>query len=360
MATRQLRLQLCRGLSYKNGDLEFRRGTPLPIPNEGRYNELVRTGYVADPDQRFQYIHPSAIAKAEDGTDILVIRDMGLGDVLMVTLALRALAEQYPRLNFRYATSSIYVPLLRDCQFLAGIQSIVDTLGELRWVIDLRGYSERAEDRYVRNRIDLFADHLGVTIRDYDYPFRVRDSEKAKAQDILRDTPRPRVGVAVRGSTAVRSWPFDHVTEFCNLAAAAGWGPVLLDHKRFGHDNPEVTNLTARLSLLDLAAVVSECDLVVSPDTGTAHLAEAVGTKTLAIYSTIDPAMRVSHYKHTEVIWLGNEGLNCAPCWDRGCPELHCLRGVKPERVMMKAEEMLAPEPTLKPIGAQGQWQAVY
>jgi len=66
------------------------------------------------------------------------------------------------------------------------------------------------------------------------------------------------------------------------------------------------------------------------------RLAEAVGTKCLAIYSTTPPALRIGHYRHVKALW--RESLPCVPCFDRGCPAAPCMQ-VSPERVMRSIED---------------------
>lgn len=355
MEKRQFRLQLSRGISYRHGHLTFRRGHAVPIvdalgnPDEGLYNDLLRSGYLSDPDQIFAYQNPRVLQRLNPGTEVVVIRDVGMGDVLMVSLSLRKLAQVYPRLKFTYATSTVYVPMFRDCDFLHRVVPIVGLIGRHDWVLDLRGYSERTENRFKRGRIDLFADHLGVVIDDYRFPYRVHPDEARYAKGLLwsAQLKRPIIGLTIRGSTAVRTWPFGHVRKFAQLALAQGWSVVTLDHTPHDIDVPGVLNLTQKLSIRELAAVLDACDLVIAPDTGTVHLAEAVGTPCLALYSTIDPMLRLSHYSHVRAIWKGGPSgtVPCAPCHDQGCSHLSCLTQITPEEVMDASEETLSVSP---------------
>jgi ADP-heptose:LPS heptosyltransferase len=53
---------------------------------------------------------------------------------------------------------------------------------------------------------------------------------------------------------------------------------------------PDVTNLTGLLSLVDLAALLQRCALLISNDSGPVHVAAAVGTPTVVLFGTTDPA----------------------------------------------------------------------
>jgi ADP-heptose:LPS heptosyltransferase len=321
---------------------------PVTISDEPTYYHLLRSGYVIDPDQLLRYINPRMMRRVPDGSEVLVMRDIGLGDVLMVSVAARALAEQWPKLKISLATDSRYLELFRHAAFLHRVVAIASIEGRQEYVLDLRGWSERAPQRHVRDRIEIFGVALGVEVRDFTIPYRVTPQEQEVALTTLGDAPQPTVALAIRGSTRVRTWPMRHVQAFAAMAVERGWGVVLIDNSEHEFPVGGIKNLAGKLGMRGLAAVLAECDLVVAPDTGIVHLGEAVGTPTLAIYSTIDPAVRLSHYQNVQVLWRGHDRnaagqkeLTCCPCWDRGCHDLPCLEGMTPERVMVKACEML-------------------
>jgi ADP-heptose:LPS heptosyltransferase len=345
---RTLRLQLKRGLTYRDGTLVFRRGTPIDIPDEQTYHRLLRTGYLTDPEQQFNYINHNTLKKARPGQEVVIIRDMGMGDVLMVSLAIQAVAKKWPHLRFVYAVDGRYVPLFQHCDFLHAVIPITDLTGRHDFVIDLRGLSEMSAERHVRDRIEIFGMALGVNVEDFTYPYYVTPEEKRFASQKLSGQGIPIVGVVVRGSTGLRSWPFVHVMDFCRRAVSRGWGAVLLDQELIPLGIDGVLNLTGTLGIRELAAVISQCDVLVAPDTGPMHLAEAVRTPCVAIFSTIDPAVRVTHYENVFPMWRGHERnangskvLSCCPCWERGCADLPCLNGITPDAVIEKARNIV-------------------
>lgn len=345
---RTLQLQLKRGITYRHGNITFRRGTPVTIPDEITYHSLLRTGYLIDPEQNFNYIHPNILKKAKPGQDIIVIRDMGMGDVLMVSVALRALVARWPQFKFTYAVDRRYLPLFDHCDFLKETIAITELTGRQDFVLDLRGYSERAADRNVKDRIEIFGEALGVKVEDFSFPYEVTLGEEGTAKERLKGLGVPLIGVVVRSASHLRTWPFHHVVEFCKQAVDRGWGVVLLDHESIQINAPGVYNPTGTLGLRELAAVINECDLIVSPDTGAMHLAEAVRTPCVAIFAAIDPAVRITHYQYVTAMWRGwerdsqgNKALTCCPCWERGCPDTPCLTGITPEMVIEKARGII-------------------
>jgi heptosyltransferase-2 len=90
-------------------------------------------------------------------------------------------------------------------------------------------------------------------------------------------------------------------------------------------------NLSGRTSLLELAVLLRRCRLLVTNDTGTMHIAAAVGTRVVAIFGPTDPLTTSPLGEGHTII---REELPCAPCLKRVCPEDHrCMDLVEVEQV---------------------------
>jgi lipopolysaccharide heptosyltransferase II len=98
-------------------------------------------------------------------------------------------------------------------------------------------------------------------------------------------------------------------------------------------------SLAGRLSLGELAALIDRAPVLISNNTGPAHIAAAMGTPVVDLYALTNP-------QHTP--WLVesrvlNREVPCAPCYQSVCRErLHpCLRGVPPSEVVEATLELL-------------------
>jgi ADP-heptose:LPS heptosyltransferase len=104
-----------------------------------------------------------------------------------------------------------------------------------------------------------------------------------------------------------------------------------------------VVDLTGRLTLGTLAALVDHAALVVCNDTGMSHVAAAVRTPSVVIASGSDvarwaPGDPVRH----RVLWHDRP---CRPCSHEVCPTLHeCATGVSVAHVVATAEQLLHAE----------------
>ena len=97
------------------------------------------------------------------------------------------------------------------------------------------------------------------------------------------------------------------------------------------------TILTGKTSLAEAAAILSEIDLLVSNDMGLAHVASAVGTKTLVIFGPTNPA--TTRPWNAEIIY---KAVECAPCMLRDCPIDHrCMTRISADEVFERVKEKL-------------------
>jgi heptosyltransferase II len=95
--------------------------------------------------------------------------------------------------------------------------------------------------------------------------------------------------------------------------------------------------LTGKTNLSEAVAVLSEIDLLVSNDMGLAHVAPAVGTKTLVIFGPTNE--KTTRPIGSEVI---RKNVECAPCMLRVCPIDHrCMTRISPEEVFEKILDLL-------------------
>lgn len=97
--------------------------------------------------------------------------------------------------------------------------------------------------------------------------------------------------------------------------------------------------LTGETTLAETIAVLSLASLVISNDTGPAHIAGALRRPTLVIFGPTNSVTTSPFSPTAEVI---REQPLCAPCMLRDCPIDHrCMTRITPERVFDHAHDML-------------------
>jgi heptosyltransferase II len=98
-------------------------------------------------------------------------------------------------------------------------------------------------------------------------------------------------------------------------------------------------NLAGRADMLTSMAVMNLSEMVISNDTGSAHLAVAASARVLTIFGPTSAGATAPYGPDAHVI----QGIaECAPCRHFRCPhDRHpCMRSVTPQAVMERVEEL--------------------
>jgi heptosyltransferase-2 len=101
----------------------------------------------------------------------------------------------------------------------------------------------------------------------------------------------------------------------------------------------EATNCIGKLSLREMMAVISLCDLCITNDSGPLHIASALGIPQVAIYGPRPPELS---FPGGPLDSMAYHPVNCSPCDFRVCPvNHHCMTGVTVEEVLSLANEVI-------------------
>lgn len=102
------------------------------------------------------------------------------------------------------------------------------------------------------------------------------------------------------------------------------------------------------VSLKTTAALIGECRIIITNDSGLMHVAVAMGIPCVAIFGPTDPGRTAPYGLRHRVVQLG---LHCSPCWSIRnvgvgqikCiyPTNRCLKELSVERVYKVVEEMM-------------------
>ena len=98
-----------------------------------------------------------------------------------------------------------------------------------------------------------------------------------------------------------------------------------------------ISNLTGKTSLSELAEVLQKCEYLVTNDTGTMHLAAALGTKILGLFFAHAHPYETAPFSPGHLIFQA--GISCAPCsYGVHCNNIVCVDKVHPEHLFSAIE----------------------
>jgi heptosyltransferase-2 len=182
----------------------------------------------------------------------------------------------------------------------------------------------------------------------------VSERRRELARGLLReygaDFERPLVALCP-GSTNSRAkrWPAERYAALADLLAERAGADILLvgasaelevseEVARLMRRRPFV--LTGKTELAQTAALLAVADLLVTNDTGPAHVAAAVGTPVVVIFGPTNPVTTRPFSTHAVVM---RRPPDCAPCMLRDCPIDHrCMTAITAEEVFASAAAALA------------------
>jgi len=170
---------------------------------------------------------------------------------------------------------------------------------------DLHGLfiNERIPDRpgiHVLDAIGSFCEPLGLkqTTVSWDLATPAEAHDWARAQ--WDDDGRPVLMISPCSSHARRNWHADRYAAVADHAAARDWRVVLCggrsELERHTADailaamRAPALDLVGRDTLKQLPALLARANLLMTPDSGPMHIANAVGTKVLGLHAASNPA----------------------------------------------------------------------
>lgn len=211
----------------------------------------------------------------------------------------------------------------------------------------------------VQRQLDLVA-AIGARTADERLSFRIPPAADAFAAALLHargiDPAQPWIALHPGASAPSRRYPPQHWAAAARMLAQRLQCPLvftgsaeeapLVEQIRRGL--PGTHSLAGELDLAQLGALIARAPLLVSNNTGPAHIAAAVGTPVVDLYALTNP-QHTPWQVHSRVLF---HDVPCRNCYKSVCPQGHhdCLARVPPERVVAAAVELLRDTDRLPPL----------
>jgi ADP-heptose:LPS heptosyltransferase len=148
-------------------------------------------------------------------------------------------------------------------------------------------------------------------------------------------------------SAATRQWPTERYAAVGDALAADGWDVVLtgvpgerdISATVQARMRAQAIDLTGATSLGGLAALLADSAVLIGNDTGSAHLAVAVGAPSVTVFLPGDP-VRWAHSGPRQRAVVAD--VPCSPCPHLVCPiDFRCAASVRVAAVVAAARELV-------------------
>jgi len=99
-------------------------------------------------------------------------------------------------------------------------------------------------------------------------------------------------------------------------------------------------NLAGRTDLSEAMAVIRECALFITNDSGLMHVASALGVPVIALFGSTDPEVTGPRDFRGAIL---RSRMACSPCLEPECPlgHLRCMAEITTDGVFQAAEALL-------------------
>jgi lipopolysaccharide heptosyltransferase II len=317
-------------------------------------------------------------------TNILIIKPGAIGDLLQMTPVIRALKEKY-----RSAAVSLLVGSSQTAELFKHHADVHETIvydkkGEQRSIPALMNLWKRLR----QNKYDLVLNFQRSNVKTWilasaAFPCQVLVYHKAKNRNIhavvnylgtlaplgihaadphLELTPgaedrafalqllssqksgaKPLIALNPGASHEVNRWGTEHFAALADMLVqkldarviiVGGPGDVKLAEEIAAKAGSKPLLLAGKAGLLQLGALLEQCDVLVSGDTGPLHLATAVGIPVVALFGAADP-VRTGPVGKGHIV-VRAEKVPCVPCRSRTCSNpryLECMEKISAESV---------------------------
>lgn len=202
----------------------------------------------------------------------------------------------------------------------------------------------------VQRQLDLVAT-VGAHTGDERLSLRVPSAETARMTDRLRsmgiDCAKPWIELHPGATAVSRRYPPQHWAQVARMLRASLHCPLvftgsadeapLIEEIRQGM--PGTHSLAGQLTLGQLAALIALAPVLLTNNTGPAHIAAAAGTPVVDLYALTNP--QHTPWKVPSRVLFHD--VPCRYCYKSVCPQGHnlCLAGVTPSQTVQAAIDLL-------------------
>ncbi len=335
---------------------------------------------------------------------ILVIRFSSLGDIALMLPMLRELRRGYPGGEIHLATKSQYSGLFEgnlDIDFMHSLPDntlasslklfrdlvkidfdmVIDAHGVLRSVLISTFLSAGKKVRIdkeqlkktllIKGSVNYYKDIHTQAERYLD--LAARSGVALSGERRLIDIPRaadiragallaeagiediPLVAFAPGARWPAKQWPGEYFSDLVSALAARGFGCVMTGSagekdlcETIKGRSARTLNAAGMLSVMESAALLGKCRLLVTNDSAPLHLAESAGTPVVAFFG---PTVReFGFFPGLPESRVLERDLACRPCSRNGSKECRfgtreCLVSITPETALEAVLEILGREP---------------
>lgn len=212
-------------------------------------------------------------------------------------------------------------------------------------------------DYHIVERNFDFARHLGLEPKSIDFLMpEISTNAKSKVDELLKNIDKSKPIVVISPATtwankhwAEKNWSevIDAIHSKCNLVFTGTSADVPLIERILKNVKTDINylNLVGKTNIDELRELFSRSKIVLSPDSGSAHLAWTSKNPAVIAIFTCTPSKRFGPYGDSKKYFSISPTLPCQPCFKKKCKlkqdKNKCINYPKSQEIMNIVNDLL-------------------
>ncbi|OCH28697.1 lipopolysaccharide heptosyltransferase family protein [Aliivibrio fischeri] len=205
---------------------------------------------------------------------------------------------------------------------------------------------------HVLDGLIAFVKELGVNTTNPTWDIPTSSEDNAWASSQLSDVNNKNLVIVPAASKAYKNWNAQGYADVIHHAQSQGWtitlagSPAQVEIDLAANIesllNAPVKNLVGKSSLKEMLALLKQANLVIAPDTGPAHMANAVNTPIIGLYAHHNPDRTCPYQYRDYVVTVYDEAIKAETGKDKS--ELSWRTRVQDKQAMnrIRSEQVIA------------------
>lgn len=197
------------------------------------------------------------------------------------------------------------------------------------------------------NLVEIFTRSADVDLEDQRIRINVPgETQTSIAEQVARENigeDELLIGIQAGSSLENRRWPARYFAELADLLSehlnarivlfgVAGEAPLAKEIRNLATRKEQIIDLTGKTDITQLIGWVSQCAYLVTNDTGTMHIAAALGTRIVGLFFAHAHPYETGPYSPGHVLFQAR--ISCAPCsYGVQCNNIVCIHKVQPHHL---------------------------
>lgn len=334
---------------------------------------------------------------------ILIIKLKGIGDVVLSTIVLDNLIEDFPNAKIDYLTENPSLPLLQKISSVnnvhvfrnegtfSGLNLIRKIAAERydlildfysnprtalitflsgakyragfpyrgrKYAYNLFGPEERGKFHAAQLHLELLK-MVGLSVSHNNLHAGIDENDTRFASAFFKknfDSDDFVVGISPSGGWDSKKYPPEKFVELLNSLSAIYkvkflilWGPGdAEDAEIIFNSTKNKSAIAPKSTIRQMAALIQKCKVLIANDSGPMHISTAVGTPTLSIHGPTSPQLQGPYGEKHE--WVRLDELECIECNLLKCPKNQECFFLLPIQKIIDKFELLIQKNKLTPV----------